>query len=77
LRLVSVFFAQAARPQIQVLRDFIAQHRDTYGVEPISKVLQIPFVWLSTLCCTAEEYYLFHRFDFELFPVTLAAHSSS
>jgi hypothetical protein len=39
-----------ARPPIQVLRDFIDRHRDTYGVEPICKLLQITPVWLSTLC---------------------------
>ena len=42
LKLASAFFAQAEldrRPQ--VLRDFIDKHRDTYGVEPICKVLQI------------------------------------
>ncbi|WP_369794721.1 IS3 family transposase [Polaromonas sp. JS666] len=42
LKLASAFFAPGgARPPIQVLRDFIDQHRDTYGVEPVCKVLQI------------------------------------
>nr|WP_086003134.1 IS3 family transposase [Polaromonas sp. JS666] len=42
LKLASAFFGPGgARPPIQVLRDFIDQHRDTYGVEPVCKVLQI------------------------------------
>src|SRR5690606_34267380 len=30
-----------ARPPVQVLKDFIDDHRDAYGVEPICKVLPI------------------------------------
>ncbi|WP_213538163.1 IS3 family transposase [Nitrosospira sp. NRS527] len=42
LRLASGFFRPGgARPPIQVLRQFIDQHRDAYGVEPICKVLQV------------------------------------
>ncbi len=36
-----VFRPGGARPPIQVVREFIDQHRDAYGVEPICKVLQI------------------------------------
>ena len=36
-----VICAGGARPPHQVLRGFIDQHRDTFGVEPICKVLQI------------------------------------
>jgi putative transposase len=35
------FCPSGARPPTQVLSDFIDQHRDTFGVEPICKVLQI------------------------------------
>ncbi|WP_159918379.1 IS3 family transposase [Pantoea sp. 18069] len=42
LKLASAFFAPGgARPPTQVLRDFIDKHRDTFGVEPICKVLQV------------------------------------
>ncbi|WP_431120872.1 IS3 family transposase [Variovorax paradoxus] len=42
LKLASAFFAPGgARPPAEVLRDFIDKHRDTFGVEPICKVLQI------------------------------------
>ncbi|WP_330540504.1 IS3 family transposase [Aeromonas hydrophila] len=42
LKLASAFFAPGgARPPAQVLRDFIDKHRDTFGVEPLCKVLQI------------------------------------
>ncbi|MBK6743132.1 MAG: IS3 family transposase [Hydrogenophilales bacterium] len=42
LKLASAFFGPGgARPPTQVLMDFIDQHRDAYGVEPICKVLQI------------------------------------
>ena len=36
-----VFRPGEARPPTQVLNDFIDRHRDTYGVEPICKVLQV------------------------------------
>ena len=36
-----VFRPGGARPPIQVLRELIDEHRDTFGVEPICKVLQI------------------------------------
>ncbi|WP_371736399.1 IS3 family transposase [Acidovorax sp. SRB_14] len=42
LKLASAFFAPGgARPPAQVLKDFIDKHRDTYGVEPVCKVLQV------------------------------------
>ncbi|WP_409520560.1 IS3 family transposase [Melaminivora sp.] len=42
LKLASAFFAPGgARPPTQVLRDFIDKHRNTFGVEPVCKVLQI------------------------------------
>ncbi|HWU77103.1 MAG TPA: IS3 family transposase [Rhodanobacter sp.] len=42
LKLASAFFGPGgARPPTQVLRDFIDEHRSTFGVEPICKVLQI------------------------------------
>ncbi|RTD84972.1 IS3 family transposase [Variovorax atrisoli] len=42
LKLASAFFGPGgARPPAEVLRDFIDKHRDTFGVEPICKVLQI------------------------------------
>ncbi|WP_157896558.1 IS3 family transposase [Acidovorax carolinensis] len=42
LKLASAFFAPGgARPPTQVLKDFIDKHRDTFGVEPLCKVLQI------------------------------------
>ncbi|WP_411172513.1 IS3 family transposase [Nitrosomonas sp. Is35] len=42
LKLASAFFAPGgARPQTQILRSFIDRHRDTHGVEPICKVLQV------------------------------------
>ncbi|MBK9327287.1 MAG: IS3 family transposase [Hydrogenophilales bacterium] len=42
LKLASAFFCPGgARPPTQVLRAFIDQHRDAYGVEPICEVLQI------------------------------------
>ncbi|WP_152564849.1 IS3 family transposase [Cupriavidus metallidurans] len=42
LKLASAFFGPGgARPPIQVLRDFIDQHRGTLGVEPICRVLQV------------------------------------
>ncbi|CAN7657599.1 IS3 family transposase [Acidovorax sp. LjRoot38] len=42
LKLASAFFAPGgARPPAQVLKDFIDKHRDTFGVEPLCKVLQI------------------------------------
>ncbi|WP_407658810.1 IS3 family transposase [Methylococcus geothermalis] len=42
LRLASGFFRPGgARPPIQVVREFVDVHRDTFGVEPICKVLQI------------------------------------
>ncbi|MHB8949235.1 MAG: IS3 family transposase [Rhodoferax sp.] len=42
LKLASALFAPGgARPPAQVLKDFIDKHRDTYGVEPVCKVLQV------------------------------------
>ncbi|WP_408647247.1 IS3 family transposase [Trinickia dabaoshanensis] len=42
LKLASAFFAPGgARPPYEVLKAFIDQHRDTFGVEPICKVLRI------------------------------------
>ncbi|MBH2008546.1 MAG: IS3 family transposase [Xanthomonadaceae bacterium] len=42
LKLSSAFFAPGgARPPTQVLNDFIDKHRDTFGVEPVCKVLQV------------------------------------
>ncbi|WP_408834063.1 IS3 family transposase [Acidocella sp.] len=42
LKLASGFFRPGgARPQTQVLRSFVDQHRATHGVEPICKALQI------------------------------------
>ncbi|RUQ35588.1 MAG: IS3 family transposase [Candidatus Competibacteraceae bacterium] len=42
LKLASAFFCPGgARPPTQILKGFIDQHRDTYGVEPICKVLQV------------------------------------
>ncbi|WP_411955742.1 IS3 family transposase [Burkholderia pseudomallei] len=42
LKLASAFFAPGgARPPSEVLKAFIDQHRDTFGVEPICKVLRI------------------------------------
>ncbi len=42
LKLASAFFAQAELDRRLVLKAFIDQQRDTFGVEPICKVLQIP-----------------------------------
>jgi hypothetical protein len=42
LKLASAFFAQAELDRrSEVLKDFVDQHREAYGVEPICKVLQI------------------------------------
>ncbi|MDE3073399.1 MAG: IS3 family transposase [Pseudomonadota bacterium] len=42
LKLASAFFGPGgARPPTQVLKGFIDEHRSTFGVEPICKVLQI------------------------------------
>ncbi|MCV2371412.1 IS3 family transposase [Roseateles oligotrophus] len=42
LKLASAFFGPGgARPPTQVLTNFIDEHRDTYEVEPICKVLQV------------------------------------
>ncbi|WP_312304562.1 MULTISPECIES: IS3 family transposase [Comamonadaceae] len=42
LKLASAFFAPGgAGPPAQVLKDFIDQHRATFGVEPLCKVLQV------------------------------------
>ncbi|CAN7677134.1 IS3 family transposase [Trinickia sp. LjRoot230] len=42
LKLASAFFGPGgARPPSEVLKAFVDQHRDTFGVEPICKVLQI------------------------------------
>ncbi|NPC58459.1 IS3 family transposase [Caenimonas soli] len=42
LKLASAFFGPGgARPPTQVLMDFIDQHRNVHGVEPICKVLQV------------------------------------
>ncbi|WP_321813157.1 MULTISPECIES: IS3 family transposase [unclassified Paraburkholderia] len=42
LKVASAFFGPGgARPPFQVLKAFVDQHRDTFGVEPIWKVLQI------------------------------------
>ncbi|WP_394356160.1 IS3 family transposase [Alloalcanivorax balearicus] len=42
LKLASAFFGPGgARPPIEVIRRFIDEHRETYGVEPLCKVLQI------------------------------------
>lgn len=42
LKLASAFFAPGgARPPLQVIRAFVDKHRDTHGVEPICRVLQI------------------------------------
>lgn len=40
LKWARTFFSQA-RPQTQDLKDFVDQHRDTYGVRTNCKVLQI------------------------------------
>jgi len=39
--LASAFRPGGARPQAEVINTYIDQHRDTYGVEPICKVLQV------------------------------------
>ena len=36
-----LFFPGGARPPFEVLRDFVSQNPETYGVEPICKVLQV------------------------------------
>ncbi|MBD3650782.1 MAG: IS3 family transposase [Alcanivorax sp.] len=42
LRTASAFFGPSgARPQTEVLNAYIDQHRDTYGVEPICRVLRV------------------------------------
>ncbi|WP_432378249.1 IS3 family transposase [Duganella sp. P38] len=42
LRLASAFFGPGgARPSLQIVRQFIDQHRQAYGVESICKVLQV------------------------------------
>ncbi|WP_449392337.1 IS3 family transposase [Eoetvoesiella caeni] len=42
LKLASAFFGPGgARPPVEVIRRFIDEHRETYGVEPLCKVLQI------------------------------------
>ncbi|MDH1825089.1 IS3 family transposase [Delftia tsuruhatensis] len=42
LKLASAFFCPGgARPPAQVLKDFIDQHREAFGVEPLCKVLQV------------------------------------
>lgn len=42
LKLASAFFRPGgARPSTEVVRDFIDQHRDAFGVEPLCKVLQV------------------------------------
>ncbi|MBF8179816.1 IS3 family transposase [Herminiimonas contaminans] len=42
LKLASGFFRPGgARPPIEIIRRFIDEHRDAYGVEPLCKVLQI------------------------------------
>ncbi|MGK8720701.1 IS3 family transposase [Pseudomonas aeruginosa] len=42
LKLASGFFRPGgARPPVEVIRRFIDEHRHTYGVEPLCKVLQI------------------------------------
>ncbi|HEX7749079.1 MAG TPA: IS3 family transposase [Bordetella sp.] len=42
LKLASAFFGPGgARPPIQVLKVFIDEHRDRFGVEPICRVLQV------------------------------------
>ncbi|KAA3634548.1 MAG: IS3 family transposase [Proteobacteria bacterium] len=42
LRTASAFFGPGgARPQTEIVNAYIDQHRDTYGVEPICKVLQV------------------------------------
>ncbi|NYT44637.1 IS3 family transposase [Alcaligenaceae bacterium] len=42
LKLASGFFRPGgARPPVEVIRRFIDEHRETYGVEPLCKVLQI------------------------------------
>ncbi|HEU5072957.1 MAG TPA: IS3 family transposase [Polyangiaceae bacterium] len=42
LKLASAFFGPGgARPPAEVLRRFVATHRDTFGVEPICRALQI------------------------------------
>jgi len=42
LKLASAFFRPGgARPPVEVIRRFIDEHRETYGVEPLCKVLQI------------------------------------
>ncbi|WP_407651169.1 MULTISPECIES: IS3 family transposase [Burkholderiales] len=42
LKLASAFFGPGgARPPIEIIRRFIDEHRDAYGVEPLCKVLQI------------------------------------
>jgi len=42
LKIASAFFRPGgARPPIQILTTFVDHHRDTFGVEPLRKVLQI------------------------------------
>lgn len=42
LKLASAFFCSGgAQPPIQVIRKFIDEHREVYGVEPLCMVLQI------------------------------------
>ncbi|MBF8179817.1 IS3 family transposase [Herminiimonas contaminans] len=42
LKLASAFFGPGgARPPLKILRQFIDQHRHTFGVEPLCRVLQI------------------------------------
>ena len=38
---VGVFCPGGARPPVQAMKEFIDQHGDVYGVEPIGKVLPI------------------------------------
>ncbi|HZX72441.1 MAG TPA: IS3 family transposase [Rhodanobacter sp.] len=58
LKLASAFFCPGgARPPTQVLRDFIDEHRSTFGVEPICKVLQIaPSGYRRRAALTREPY---------------------
>jgi len=45
------FCPGGARPQTQVLKNFVDQHRDTYGVEPICKVLQYVAFVIDVYAC--------------------------
>lgn len=53
MKLASTFFAQTELDRrLKVLHDFIDRHRDTFGDEPVCKVLQIvpSCYWLHAAC---------------------------